>query len=87
MNPAEVLLLGVALVVGAWAVVSHARVTRAGREQKAREQQGARNAEAAQRALTECCVVCGEPVTAAHDLYDEKTRTWWHGRCWRESVK
>ena len=87
MNPGEVLLLGVALVAGAWAVASHARATRSARAQKARERQGARNAEAARRAFVEACVVCGEPVTAAHDLYDEKTRTWWHGRCWRESVK
>lgn len=87
VNPGEVLLLGIALVGSVWAVLSYQRATRVTREQRARERQGAKNAEQARRALAETCVVCGGAVTAAEDLYDEKTRTWWHRRCWRESVQ
>jgi hypothetical protein len=87
VNPGEVLLLGIALVGSVWAMLSYQRATRVTRERQARERQGAKNAAQARRALAETCVVCGEPVTAAHDLYDEKTQTWWHGRCWRESVR
>jgi hypothetical protein len=78
------LLLGVALAISAWAIASYHRGTRGAREQRLRERQGARNV---LRAQSETCAVCGEPVTPASDFFDEKTRTWWHDRCWRESIK
>jgi hypothetical protein len=69
-------------------VTAWRRSTRSSREQQLREKRGAENAERErQRAVAEACVICGEPVAHEIDLFDEKTRRWWHRRCWRESMK
>ena len=88
MNIGEILLVGLALVGSGWALVAWRTSTREARERRAREQQGAENAARERRRLAEeACVVCGEPIAADVDLFDEKTRHWWHQRCWRESMK
>jgi hypothetical protein len=87
VNPGEILLIGVALIVSGWAVSSWRRGSRVAREQRAREKIGAENAARAEReVLAEVCAACGEPVDHAVDLFDEKSRRWWHKRCWRETV-
>jgi hypothetical protein len=88
VNPGEILLVGLALICSGWAVAAWRRGTRASREQRLREKRGAENAAREhQRAVTEVCAVCGEPIAHEIDLFDEKTRQWWHRRCWRDSMK
>ncbi|HXJ20082.1 MAG TPA: hypothetical protein VMT03_07605 [Polyangia bacterium] len=80
MNPAELLLLGLAAVGSAWALAGYLRASRARREARRREQQGARNA-------SETCVICHLPVDPTVDFFDENARSWWHRDCWREAVR
>lgn len=88
MNTGEILLVGLALICSGWTVVAWRRSTRSVREQRAREARGADNAaRERQRVAGETCVVCGDPTASEVDLFDEKTRQWWHKRCWRESMK
>jgi hypothetical protein len=88
VNTGEFLLVGLALVFSGWTLAAWRRSTRRAREQRAREKQGAENAAREHhRVVGETCVVCGEPIMPENDLFDEKTRHWWHRRCWRESVR
>jgi hypothetical protein len=80
VNPAELLLVGLAAVGSVWALASYVRASRSRREARRREQQGARNA-------GEICVICQRPVDPAVDFFDEKTRSWWHRDCWREAMR
>ncbi len=80
MNPAELLLLGLAAVGSVWALASYVRASQARREARRREQQGARNA-------AETCVICGRAVNPEVDVFDEKARSWWHRDCWNEALR
>jgi hypothetical protein len=87
MNPAEMLLLGLAVAGSAWAATRFFQATRKDRETRRRQALGVHNAEEEARARGEICVVCGEPVDPAADLYDQPTTSWWHRACWREALK
>jgi len=88
VNPGEIVLLGVALACSGWALSTYWRSTKHARERRERERAGARNAEQeARAALVEVCAVCGRTVEPSVDLYDEKTKSWWHRACWRETVR
>jgi hypothetical protein len=95
VNPAELFLIGLAAAGSVWALVGYARASRARREARRRERQGARNAANAQRELlgehaadgSELCVICHGAVNPDVDLFDEKSRGWWHRDCWREALR
>lgn len=87
MNPAEILLVLLALAGSGWAALRFFHLTRNEREQRRRERQGMRNADAERRERGEICVICSERVVPAQDVFDRATATWWHRRCWQEHLK
>ena len=88
MNPAELVLLGVAFVGSVFAFSRYLAKTAGARERRRRQKLGAANADHERRAITEeICVICEKPVCAETDIFDEKTNTWWHRACWRQSVQ
>ncbi|MDX2024400.1 MAG: hypothetical protein SF187_29425 [Deltaproteobacteria bacterium] len=88
VNPAELVLLGVAFVGSAFAFARYVAKTSAQRERRRRQKLGAANAEQELQTITEeTCVICEKPVQAELDIFDEKTNTWWHRACWRQSVR
>ena len=88
MNPAELVLLGVTFVGSVVAFSFYLARTADDRRRRRRQKLGAKNARRQMHALTEeVCVICGHQVEAETDIFDEKTNTWWHQACWRQSVK
>lgn len=88
MNPAELVLTGLAFVGSIFAFTTYLASTRRAREARRHQRLGAENAEKEmQQSVNEVCVICQLPVVPQYDIFDEKTNTWWHKQCWRESLK
>jgi hypothetical protein len=88
MNPAELVLLGLALLGSVFAFAKYVGATKRDRQARRHERLGAANAEREmQTSVVEICVICQRPVEPEIDIFDEKTNTWWHKPCWRESLK
>jgi len=92
LNSAELLLLGLAALGSALALAGYLKSTRERRDARRREQLGARNARREERASAAAdagdrCVICAGAVNPEVDIFDEKTRSWWHRDCWREAMR
>jgi hypothetical protein len=92
LNSAELLLLGVAALGSIWALAGYLKATRERREARQRERLGARNAQREERANAAAdagdrCVICAGAVNPEIDIFDDKTRSWWHRDCWREALR